>query len=277
MRWRNLFSRYGFVWAFMCASGAFAQLPQDKAFRLQKATASTSCESLTTCIVTKNKKVEVARTTIQPFCPVEYLNAVCDELPQMNKRVVQTILGYPRNGQHSYWWPRKGESNYDGCTTDILYRGQLVMKGEPKGRTYCCGLTLEVLYRVLESEAQTPPLWEEVGPTSMRSLWFCRAINAPGPDEAMTSLGIGRRIENPDEALPGDFVQIWRTNKSGHSVIFISWAFDEAGKRVGMHYWSTQEATGIGFASEVFGDFPGAMSAKDTVISRLLPPTEWKK
>jgi hypothetical protein len=49
-------------------------------------------------------------------------------------------------------------------------------------------------------------------------------------------------------------MQLWRTTKSGHSVIFLSW-IEKDGKRIGFNYRSSQGSTaGIGDAAEYFSD-----------------------
>lgn len=209
------------------------------------------------------------------------MNAEC-ELPRMNAEVVRLLLKYPRNGEHAYWWPSSKECAYDGCTTDIALKGcGAVMRGEPKGRTFCCGITLEVLYRALGRQRRLPEAL--TGGTSgtaelFKKLWFCRGIGSPGPEEAMLAFGIGRKVRNPDDALPGDFVQIWRHNGSGHSVIFVDWAYDCRGRRAGMHYWSSNWGTeGIGFAAEPFGKGNRTIDLRHTSITRLLPPGKWKR
>lgn len=230
--------------------------------------------------VARVREEKVWRTVeLQPFRPVAALQAALPSLPPVNAQIVQTLLAYPRDGQHTYYWPRSGDGvSYDGSTTDIYLGGLQVMRGEPKRRTFCCGLTLEVFYRVLARQARVPEgLGDAKGAARFKSLWFCRAINAPGPEEALTAFGLGRKV-SPAEALPGDFVQLWRAGKTGHSVIFVGWARDLKGQVVGLHYWSTQESTkGIGFTTELFGQVDKGVRADLLSISRLLPPQEWKK
>lgn len=212
-----------------------------------------------------------------PFDPVMYLITKLPRLPQPNAAVVRTVLSYPREGQHTYWWPKRGEPSYDGCTTDVLYRGERVMTGEPAGRTYCCGLTLEVLYRVLDREERRVPSLTTETAGLFKHLWFCRAVDALGPTEALETFGIGRSITK-DDVMPGDFVQIWRHNGSGHSVVFVGWAISRDGKIVGIHYWSTQPRTnGINFVTEAFGDGGDAIDRRRTGFARLLPPDEWRE
>lgn len=59
---------------------------------------------------------------------------------------------------------------------------------------------------------------------------------------------VGKRVK-PDEAKPGDFMNIsWKTG-GGHSVIFLGWYVDKEGKK-NVVYWSSQKATN-GFGDQV--------------------------
>jgi hypothetical protein len=181
-----------------------------------------------------------------------FLKASVPVLPEPNKSIVELMLEYPTDGTHDYWWPKSGGGGFGGATKDIVLNGKTVLKGEPEKRTFCCGLTLEVFYRYLEDK---PAVAAKVAADAdkFKGDWFCRELNSPGPLDALLGAGIGKKVEL-DEALPGDFVQLWRNGKSGHSVIFVNWIKDATGKRVGLQYWSTQTSTnGIGFASESFG------------------------
>ncbi len=208
-----------------------------------------------------------------PFPYEEHLLATSATLPTFNRKVVEIILKYPRNGRHAYFWPRKGELNYDGCTTDVILGGRPVMKGEPQGRTYCCGLTLEVFYRALEALGLESS-FSNINPDEFKRLWFCTELYARGPGDALEAYHLGRKV-TPDEALPGDFVQIWRHNKSGHSVIFVGWQYDNEGRRKAIHYWSTQTGTqGINFVSESIGPADSMVWLEKTSFARadITPP-----
>jgi hypothetical protein len=79
---------------------------------------------------------------------------------------------------------------------------------------------------------------------------------------AIEKLGIGQRVATKD-AKPGDFLQLWRTNKSGHSVVFLDWVSDK-GQPIGVKYRSTQTSTkGIGDRTEYFTGVPGKKGAVD--------------
>jgi len=203
------------------------------------------------------------------------------DLPEFNKIVLNIIKQYPTDGTHGYWWPQGGEGNYDGCTQDLSLNGKTVMKGEPQKRAYCCGLTLEVFLRSYKKWLETHG-GEKASVISgddwprFQKLWFVEKVNGPGPSAAVEAFGLGRTIE-PDQALPGDFVQIWRTLKegkktpSGHSVIFLSWIKDSAGKIDGMRYWSTQPGTnGISERVEYFGA-NGGIAGENSHFTRVEP------
>ena len=69
---------------------------------------------------------------------------------------------------------------------------------------------------------------------------------------------MGEEVKNRDDARPGDFVQFWRGNGSGHSCIFQDWVRDDAGKITHLKYWSAQKKTnGVSFNTETVGDPKG--------------------
>jgi len=70
--------------------------------------------------------------------------------------------------------------------------------------------------------------------------------DGPGTHFALVQYsGIGKRI-SPEEARPGDFLNINWNKGGGHSVIFLGWYEDEAGKK-SLLYWSSQQGTnGLG-------------------------------
>lgn len=73
------------------------------------------------------------------------------------------------------------------------------------------------------------------------------------PDLAIFEMGIGSgRTINPSEIAScatknwpagGDFVQIWRSDNSGHSVVFSNYLKNSAGENIGICYWSSNSET----------------------------------
>lgn len=207
------------------------------------------------------------------------------EIPAFNQLVLQVLKEYPTDGSHGYWWPRSGESDYDGVSRDIFLKGIRVLKGEEEQRTFCCGLTLEVFMeaynRWVEKHGE-PRGTAALQPQEMAKFkadWFVRDLNGPGPSAALENFNLGKEVPL-EEALPGDFVQIWRQPKegkefhSGHSVIFLDWERNEAGEPTGIVYWSTNKGIGITQWTEQIGgpDEPGNVATQWTYVGRADVP-----
>ena len=72
------------------------------------------------------------------------------------------------------------------------------------------------------------------------------------------------------EAIPGDFVQFWRNNNSGHAVIFMNWVKNEKEQIVGINYRSSQKQTnGIGSRTETIGSGPKDININRIYIGRI--------
>lgn len=263
------------VLAALCALAFIAIMP---ASCLAARSRSIADDPPTTCVVVKDGISTPVIVLKPPFYPLRFLLKKLPSLPPENARIIEALLKYPRTGVHDYWWPRKGEGGaYDGATTDVLFNGVKVMHGEPKGRSFCCGLTLELLYNVLPTRLPEDSKLTTSTAAEFKKLWFCSKLFSPGPEDALVSFGMGKKIA-PKDALPGDFVQIWRNDKSGHSVIFIAWVKDRSGKTIGIHYWSTQTSTnGIAFAAEAFGKKYKTMDRPHVSFTRLLPESQWRQ
>ncbi|RME71648.1 MAG: hypothetical protein D6776_09925 [Planctomycetota bacterium] len=195
----------------------------------------------------------------------------------LNPHVLAILRSYPTDGTHRYWWPKDGR--YDGVSRTLRYDGEVVARGEPGGRTFCCGLTFEVWLRACERahrhRGKAGPLRlagiDAAGMRRLRSAWYCAAGGLAGPEDALVPRGLGYRIRRLEDARPGDFVQLWRHSGSGHSVIFLAWV-REGGRIVGMRYWSTQSSTrGIGVRVERFGPPRGIDPQRLHIVRAALP------
>lgn len=171
--------------------------------------------------------------------------------------VLDAAYAYPDGGGYNGAWAGSGTPEA------IAHNGRQVLAAG-QGGTYCCGYTFGVAMRVLEErgllEGKT---FDAV--KRFQKLWY-------GATEleddtlvvlAAETLGVGRGVPL-DDAQPGDFVQLWRTNGSGHSVIFLDWAVNDAsGDRVGFRYRSSQGSTdGIADATEYFADAQGVTGGR---------------
>lgn len=223
----------------------------------------------------------VCAVFVMMFC-VFFANAIFaqeDSVKDMNDYVIKAVLSYPTDGTHDYWWPKDGA--YDGATTDVLYMNKKVMRGEPKGRSYCCGFTLEIFYKVLnqymnENKMTAAGKLTPENAGDFKTFWFVREKNGDGPGDAMIKYGCGIRINDIKDAKRGDFIQIWRFSGSGHSVILWDVNKDKDGQIVSIKYFSTQPGTkGVNFNTETIGK-PKGIDLSHTHISRMTIPSSWK-
>lgn len=179
--------------------------------------------------------------------------------------VVEVARSFPDGG--GYHW----KSGSTGVTEPVSFRGECLLEATEEGG-FCCGYTFAVAVRVAEERGLLDGKSVEDLKRFLKD-WY----GAPGGDKtlvvlAVENLGIGRAV--PLEAAePGDFVQLWRANGSGHSVIFLKW-IKEDGLNVGFRYRSSQPATdGVGDRTEYFTDaagMNGRVLREQTYACRLL-------
>jgi hypothetical protein len=179
--------------------------------------------------------------------------------------VVAAARAIPDGG--TYVWA--GES---GVPRDIRHDGALILKAQKKG-TFCSGFT----FTVAMEAARDRGLLRGKSADAVRQFqkeWYGSTEEAAERQCALAveRLGIGHEVKSLEEAQPGDFVQIWRTNKSGHSVLFLEWV-REGGETVGLKYRSSQKSTdGVGDRIEYFADaagHDGKVDRRRTYVARL--------
>jgi hypothetical protein len=162
-----------------------------------------------------------------------------------------------------------------GTPRAIEFQGQTIVKAQPKG-TYCSGFTYSV---VMQAAAERGLLRGKTVEQVRRfqKEWYGSTKDAAERQcaPAVERLGIGEHVKNLEDARPGDFVQIWRTNKSGHSVVLVE-LVREQGKLIGLRYRSSQKSTdGIGDRTEYFANVSGREGKVDrsrVYVARLHDP-----
>jgi len=184
----------------------------------------------------------------------------------LNPYVLKVIAAYPLDGSYQYhcsWEPREYDI-YNGVTEDLWYRGMVVAKAYPDGSrcSYCCGFTFEVFVRAMKLRNLQKGLEPDDfnGMTfndlfNLLQLWY---IEGPGDSEqrGIVAYGLGRAITNLDEVRPGDFLSYSTAPPGGHSVIFIGWLRDEAGRITGLKYFSSNLSGthGVGYGQKLFSN-----------------------
>ena len=184
---------------------------------------------------------------------------------------------YPTDGTHPYKWV----DSYTGVTRNLYYKGERIAMANPDGSKscYCCGLTFEDFFRGIQKLNSDLGKNEDVNGMTAQDmkyfiyLWFVQSMWGDGPGIALERYGIGRNIENLNDVKKGDYVQLWRTTGSGHSVIFINWVFNPSNERIGIRYWSTQGSTnGINYNTEYFSGKGGSIDLNYTYFSTVFSP-----
>jgi hypothetical protein len=172
-----------------------------------------------------------------------------------NTDVLEIARSYRDGGGYDSSW--KGS----GVLAEIRFKDERILA---KGNgSYCCGFT----FAVAMDSAASRGLLRDKSVDEVRAFqkrWYgateeSREIQCA---LAVEMLGIGERVD-VEKARAGDFLQFWRTNKSGHSVVFLGW-IEEGGERVGFRYRSSQGSTkGIGDRVEYFAGVEGKDGAVD--------------
>lgn len=203
----------------------------------------------------------------------------------LNAQILKTLRAYPTDGTHEYYWPKSG--TWGGNTKDLHYKGELFAEGDPKQRCYCCGITLEVFLEAwrawCEAEKRAfeiPGIADAAALKKFRQLWFGSDGDKTTMQHALLEMKLGTKILKLEDAEPGDFVQLWRHNGSGHAVIFVSWERDKKSKQItALRYWSTQGSTkGIGERLEKIGSGEKEIDRERLYIARVgVKPTKRAK
>lgn len=176
-----------------------------------------------------------------------------------------------------YRWPFES-----GMPIDIFFKSDSALfKKTPDGSTFCSGYTFAAFYIAALNRGLLNN-YSNRDVIQLQKTWFHgKARNQPRllidaltrpAGNGFQPLGFEVTFE---EARPGDFAQIWRSNGSGHSVIFIEKIFKD-GKPAGFRYYSSNNTintktgrTGAGERVEMFSDFGGKMLKNKTYFARL--------
>jgi hypothetical protein len=179
----------------------------------------------------------------------------------LNDQVLKVANAYEGGG---YQW--KGST---GTPKDLIFNGTKILS-KSSGGTHCSGYTFMVAFDVLNESKKLDAL-ELTTVKNLQRNWF-GTTEASGETQclmALEKLGLGKGVKMED-AKPGDFVQFWRNNKSGHSVIFLDWIKDSSGKITGIKYRSTQKLTdGIGDRMETIGSGEKDINGRRMYVVRL--------
>ncbi len=186
----------------------------------------------------------------------------------LNAKVIEVANSKSGGG---YYWPDPAPEGYHGAPETFKWQGSTIL-GASEGRSHCCGFTCWVALEVAKAngllEGKTV---KQV--RSFKGLWFGSSTNHEMPARALPALGIGVKVPFQD-AQPGDFMQLWRTDDSGHSVIFLDWVRDAAGTITAVKYRGSNKTTkGVGDHTEKLKSAGGRVDPAKCHVGRMLAAT----
>jgi len=209
---------------------------------------------------------------------------------------------FPKDGTYEYCFSDEtcepDVPIYFGMVHDGWYMGQYLFEGT--GLCYCCGHTLEIFldaFRRFQEENNLPETFgfggltvDDMDKGAFYQHWFGWGVaDTSSSANALEYSGIGIEIppESWEQAQLGDFVNLSRTNGTGHSVIFVSWVYDE-GEIAGLRYYSCNgsgESTadpadpsnvsgvsGPSFQTEYFDAFGGKVMPEYVFVGHAFDP-----
>ena len=238
--------------------------------------------------IPKRERVRVYPVDGRGFSPVEKYLANCapvvdDKEGALNPYVLRVMEAYPTDGSYPYHRKPLEYDIYNGVTQDLWYQGRVVAKAYPDGSrcSYCCGLTFEVFVRAMKLRNMSKGLARDdfngmdfYDLFNLLQIWYIEG-KGDSPRLGIVKYGLGRPIDDWEEAKAGDFCDFSRNNSTGHSVIFVEWKRDEAGKITGMKYFSSNSA-GVGYGTEYFSDSGGKLLRKWVRLARVGSIEEFK-
>ena len=157
-----------------------------------------------------------------------------------------------------------------GVCIPLYHNGKLIRSYDEGGPSHCCGFTLSVAFIAATNRGLLDDKTENQVKQFSKDWYGAGGVNGKLCVQALENIGIGYEV-SLEESTEGDFCQIWRTNGSGHSVIFLSHIYNDSGEIVGINYRSSQKSTdGIGNRKEYFSDSGrGKMSREYTYFGRM--------
>lgn len=193
------------------------------------------------------------------------LTAGAQSKPPSPAEVLAAARSFADGGGYDASW--KGT----GVPVAIEHGGASILK-QATGGTYCCGFTFAVAMRAaLKRKWLARRSAAEV--RQLQRHWYGATKDSAERQiaYALEEAKLGSAVA-PRAARPGDFVMFWRSNKSGHSAIFLGWLVKE-GERVGLRYRSSQRSTqGIGDSSERFAGHGGKVLPDRLYLARFGKP-----
>lgn len=155
---------------------------------------------------------------------------------------------------------------YDSAvlTHDIKYGDQGYVKATAGGKTMCVAAAMEVILTAMNIWAEDKasdavfdylPIasWQSLNSSNIKAhIWVNHDLDSWGTADALRHFGMGENVEF-EKLHPGAFINLNRTNGTGHAVVFLSFIDIEGTESptwhsgvVGFKYFSSQGGLAVG-------------------------------
>lgn len=183
----------------------------------------------------------------------------------LNPVLLEVAAEYPSDGSYGQL-PRSEWDTSLGLSADLYYAGKLKYRGDPQKRSYCSGLMFEIYLEACKRSAGDDEVILKSVPEGYFHHFRKDFYGVDGNEQtlvrAISDRGLGKRIRRLSNAKPGDLVQFWRNNGTGHAVLFLDCAFrDRLPSEI--TYWSVQFG-GVRIMKEKIGN-----GEQDIDLSRI--------
>lgn len=214
-----------------------------------------------------NRRTFLTMTGASALAPAAAFASQRSNPDRKARAILEAAFSFGMGGGYDSKWGGSGVPEL------IEHKGTRILSKASNG-TYCCGFTFAVGAKVL-AESKALGRKSAADMKAFQQAWYgaTKASSERQCAFAVEKFQLGKEVKAKD-AQAGDFVQLWRKTKkpSGHSVLFLSW-IELEGKRIGIHYLSSQGSTnGIGFGTEFFhgAGLPGARVDPDRIYAARL-------
>lgn len=195
----------------------------------------------------------------------------------LNPYILQVVNKYSQNYPCQMCAPNETKKKL-GVSRDLYYKGEKIADAGSNPCVYCIGLVFDVFISSWEIALKEKNI-SDIGNLDLNNIKNFRKKfygvfgNEKTCVDALTEYGLGIEITNIDLAKPGDLVQFWRFNKTGHCVIFNKLTRNNKGETTGINYWSVQKMTnGINYNTEYFGNYSNNIDKTRVFIVRPVIP-----
>lgn len=163
-----------------------------------------------------------------------------------------------------------------GVSEDVYFLDKKVASAATEPCLYCVGFIFEMYMKALKKYMVEKGL-KKIGNLDEKNInefrkTFYGTKSRKTCVEALTTYRLGVEVPDISQAEPGDLIQFWRHNGTGHCVILTRLEKDLDGIR-GFSYWSAQGTTnGVSHKKELFVQFGGQVDPLQTYIVRPIVP-----